>query len=81
MANDKIEYDGVVTEHNRNQWSVELRNGHIVSCHLKGKLRKFNIKVIVGDWVRVEMNPYDLNQGIINFRHMKEPPSEEGGGN
>jgi len=77
MANDKIEVDGVVTDHIRDQWTVELENGHAVKCHLKGKMRKFNIRVIVGDWVKVEMNPYDLGSGIISFRYQQKPEPEE----
>lgn len=78
MANDKIEYDGVVVEHNRNQWVVELLDGgHRVKCHLKGKLRKYHIRVIEGDYVRVEINPYDLATGIINYRYQQKPEKPE----
>lgn len=85
MANDKIELDGVVVEHNRNQWTVELRNGHEVRCHLKGKMRKFHIRVVVGDWVRVELDSYNLERGMISYRYQQEPvpedeSSEEGDG-
>lgn len=73
MANDKIEFDGEVVDHNRNQWTVQMDNGHLVKCHLKGKMRKHHIRVIVGDWVRVEINPYDLGTGIINFRYQQKP--------
>lgn len=39
-----------------------------VLAHLSGKLRRFSIKVLLGDYVRVELSPYDLNRGRIVFR-------------
>lgn len=48
---------------------VELGiNGHVIICHLCGKMRMNNIKVLVGDKVRVEMSPYDLGKGRISAR-------------
>ena len=47
---------------------VKLENGHIVTAHAAGKLRKNRIRVLQGDKVQVEMTPYDLTKGRINYR-------------
>jgi translation initiation factor IF-1 len=48
---------------------VELENGHTVLAYLSGKMRKYYIRVLLGDKVRVEMSPYDLTRGRITYRH------------
>jgi translation initiation factor IF-1 len=48
---------------------VELENGHIVTCVISGKIRKNNIRILVGDKVDVEMSAYDLTRGRISHRH------------
>ena len=47
---------------------VELENGHIVTAHISGKMRKNYIKILTGDSVQVELTPYDLSKGRITFR-------------
>lgn len=47
---------------------VELENGHIVTAHISGKMRKNYIKILTGDTVKVEVTPYDLSKGRITFR-------------
>lgn len=47
---------------------VELENKHKITAHLSGKMRMFNIRVIDGDKVTVEMSPYDLDRGRITYR-------------
>ncbi len=47
---------------------VELENGHRVLAHISGKLRKHFIKITVGDVVKMEMSPYDLNKARITYR-------------
>ena len=47
---------------------VQLENGHVVTAHTAGKLRKNRIRVLQGDNVTVEMTPYDLTKGRIIFR-------------
>ena len=49
-------------------FEVELENGHTVTAHAAGKLRKNRIRVLQGDNVTVEMTPYDLTKGRIIFR-------------
>ena len=65
-----IEIDGTVTESLGNaMFKVELENGHIVTAHISGKMRKHYIRILTGDKVRVEMTPYDLTKGRITFRN------------
>ena len=67
---DLIEMEGTVTEVLRNsRYRVELTNGHEISAYTAGKMRKFRIRVVTGDKVTIEMSPYDLTKGRINFRH------------
>ena len=66
---DLLEFKGKVTEILKNaQFRVLLDNGHIVTAHTAGKLRKNRIRVLQGDNVTVEMTPYDLTKGRIIFR-------------
>lgn len=53
------------------QFRVKLDNGHEIIAYLSGKMRKYYIRVILGDRVTVEMSPYDLTCGRITFRHRK----------
>ncbi|HEX6026240.1 MAG TPA: translation initiation factor IF-1 [Solirubrobacter sp.] len=66
----KLEIDGEVTEALPNLlFRVTLENGHEVLAHLAGKMRRFRIRVLPGDKVRVEVSPYDLNRGRIVYRY------------
>jgi len=67
---DMVELKGeVLTAQPNAQFQVKLENGHEVLCHISGKIRKNNIRILVGDAVDVEMSPYDLTKGRIVFRH------------
>jgi len=69
MADEKIEVEGIVVEALPNtQFMVELDNGHQVLAYLSGKMRKFYIRILLGDRVKVEMTPYDMNRGRITYR-------------
>ncbi len=69
MAKDVIRLNGEVTEALPNTlFRVELENGHQVLAHLSGKMRLHYIKVLPGDWVTVELTPYDLEKGRIATR-------------
>lgn len=70
MAKDeKIEVEGTVVEALPNtQFMVELENGHQVLAYLSGKMRKFYIRILLGDRVKVEMTPYDMDRGRITYR-------------
>ncbi len=66
---DHIEMEGKVTETLPNtMFRVELENGHVVTAHISGKMRKHYIRILTGDRVKVEMTPYDLTKGRITFR-------------
>ncbi|MCD2453273.1 translation initiation factor IF-1 [Methylicorpusculum oleiharenae] len=66
---DQIEMEGKVVETLPNtMFRVELENGHVVTAHISGKMRKHYIRILTGDKVKVEMTPYDLSKGRITFR-------------
>jgi len=66
---DKLEVEGKVVEALPNtQFLVELENGHRILAYLSGKMRKYYIRVLLGDKVKVEMSPYDLTRGRITYR-------------
>ena len=66
---DLLQFNGQVIELLKNaMFRVKLENGHMVTAHTAGKLRKNRIRVIQGDNVTVEVTPYDLTKGRIIFR-------------
>lgn len=66
---DHIELEGTVIETLPNtMFRVELENGHIITAHISGKMRKNYIRILTGDKVTVEMTPYDLTKGRITYR-------------
>ena len=66
---DLLEFKGMVMDLLPNaMFRVKLENGHTVTAHTAGKLRKNRIRVLQGDNVTVEMTPYDLTKGRIIFR-------------
>jgi translation initiation factor IF-1 len=72
MANkeEKLTLDGKVVEALPNTtFRVKLENGPEVLAYLSGKMRKYYIRVLLGDRVRVELSPYDLTKGRIVYRH------------
>ena len=70
MAKEEhIEMEGTVVETLPNtMFRVELENGHIVTAHISGKMRKHYIRIMTGDAVTVELTPYDLEKGRIVYR-------------
>ena len=75
---DKIETEGTITEALPNtQFRVELDNGHHVLAYLSGKMRKYYIRILLGDRVRVELSPYDLTRGRIVYRFKRSGQQEE----
>ncbi|HEX6979444.1 MAG TPA: translation initiation factor IF-1 [Alphaproteobacteria bacterium] len=73
MKEDLIEFDGTVLELLPDaRYRVRLENGHETLAYMSGKMKKHRIRVLVGDRVTVEMTPYDLTKGRINFRHKDE---------
>jgi translation initiation factor IF-1 len=75
---DKIEMEGTVIEAlPATQFRVRLDNGHEVLAYLSGKMRKYYIRVLLGDRVRVELSPYDLTRGRIVYRYKRVTQSEK----
>jgi len=70
MAKEEpIEMEGTVIDTLPNtMFRVELENGHVVTAHISGKMRKVHIRILTGDKVTVQMTPYDLSKGRITFR-------------
>jgi len=74
---EKIEVEGTVIEAlPATQFRVELDNGHEVLAYLSGKMRRYYIRILLGDRVRVELSPYDLSRGRITYRFKKRGPSQ-----
>ena len=66
---DVIEMQGTILDTLPNtMFKVELENGHVVTAHISGKMRKNYIRILTGDKVTVELTPYDLTKGRIVFR-------------
>ena len=70
MAKEEaIQMNGVVKETlPHTVFRVELENGHVITAHISGKMRKNYIRILTGDKVLVEISPYDLSKGRIVFR-------------
>ncbi|PCH59521.1 MAG: translation initiation factor IF-1 [Gammaproteobacteria bacterium] len=70
MAKEEhIEMEGTVVDTLPNtMFRVELDNGHIVTAHISGKMRKNYIRILTGDKVTVQVTPYDLSKGRIVYR-------------
>jgi len=70
MAEEAIVLEGKIVDTLPNtMFKVELENGHTVLAYLSGKMRKYYIRVLLGDKVKVEMSPYDLTRGRITYRY------------
>lgn len=66
---DVIEMQGTVRDTLPNTtFRVELENGHMITAHISGRMRKHYIRILTGDMVTVEMTPYDLSKGRITYR-------------
>jgi translation initiation factor IF-1 len=66
---DHIEMQGTIIDTLPNtMFRVELENGHIITAHISGRMRKNYIRILTGDKVKVELTPYDLTKGRIIFR-------------
>ena len=66
---DNIEMNGKIIDTLPNtMFRVELENGHVVTAHISGKMRKNYIRILTGDNVTVQLTPYDLSKGRIVFR-------------
>ncbi len=76
---EHIEMDGVVIDSMPNTtFKVKLENGHIVTAHISGRMRKHYIRILTGDLVTVELTPYDLSRGRITYRDVGKKKKVEG---
>ena len=73
MAKDEekaIEVEGTVVKGlPATMYKVQMENGHEILAHISGKMRKYFIKIAIGDRVKVELSPYDLTKGRITYRN------------
>lgn len=70
MAKDAIKMQGTIEKlHSMSEFDVLLENGVTVRGVVSGKMRKFNIRILPGDKVDLEISPYDLTKGRITYRH------------
>ena len=66
---DSFEMEGTVVDTLPNtMFRVELENGHVVTAHISGKMRKRVIRLTVGDRVKMQMSPYDVDKARIVYR-------------
>jgi translation initiation factor IF-1 len=76
---EKIEVEGTVIEAlPATQFRVRLDNDHTVLAYLSGKMRKYYIRILLGDRVKVELSPYDLTKGRITYRQRRRPTQSTG---
>ncbi len=69
---DLIELNGVVTELlPDSKFRVRLENDHVILAYISGKMVQNHIRILAGDKVKVEISPYDLSKGRINFRYIE----------
>ena len=77
---EKLEMEGTIVEALPNtMFRVRLDSGHEMLAYLSGKMRKYYIRVLLGDRVLVELSPYDLTRGRITFRHKAKGGMSEKG--
>jgi len=71
-SSEKIEMMGTVIEALKGlKFRVKLDNGHEIIAYLSGKMRRYHIRVLLGDRVKVEVSPYDLERGRIVYRYKR----------
>ena len=75
---ESIEMNGIVVDRLPNTvFKVKLENGHVVTAHISGRMRKHYIRILTGDQVKVELTPYDLTRGRIIYRDSGKKPAPE----
>jgi translation initiation factor IF-1 len=80
LKEDLIEMEGVVSEVlPDSRFRVTLDTGHDVMAYASGRMKKNRIRILAGDRVTLEMTPYDLTKGRINFRHKDDKASTPSG--
>ena len=75
---DQIEMEGAILETLPNtMFRVQLDNGHIITAHISGRMRKNYIRISKGDRVTVQITPYDLTKGRITYRGKENKENKE----
>lgn len=75
---DQIEIEGVVVDTLPNtMFRVQLDNGHLITAHISGRMRKNYIRISKGDRVTIQVTPYDLSKGRITYRGAKKDKEEK----
>jgi translation initiation factor IF-1 len=75
---EKLEMMGTVVEALKGtKFRVELDNGHEIIAYLSGKMRRYYIRILLGDRVKVELSPYDLDRGRITYRYKRKTKRPE----
>jgi len=75
---DLIKLEGIISEAlSGSHFSVKLANGRVLGAKLSGRLRRFHIRVLVGDRVTVGISPYDSSHGLILSREKIENPGNK----
>jgi translation initiation factor IF-1 len=70
VKEEAIVLEGTIVESLPNaMFKVQLENGHTVLGHISGKMRRYYIRILPQDKVRIELSPYDLSRGRITYRH------------
>ena len=70
VSKEVVEAEGTVVEALPNaMFRVELEHGHQVLAHISGKMRMYYIRILLGDRVKLELSPYDMNRGRIVYRY------------
>ena len=70
VKEEKVEVEGEVTESLRNGlFRIELDNGHQTTGYIAGRMRRYRIRILPGDRVKVELSAYDLDRGRIVYRY------------
>ena len=68
--NDAVEMDGTIIDAlPSSQFTVRLDNGHELLAYTGGRMRRFRIRILLGDRVKIEMSPYDLSRGRVSYRY------------
>ena len=77
-SQQKVTVEGTIIEALPNtQFRVELDNEHVVLAYISGKMRRYYIRILLGDRVRLELSPYDLERGRITYRFKRRTGSSE----
>ena len=65
---DRIEFEGVVVESNKDKFKVQINDNYFVTCTLSGKIRQNSVRILVGDKIVAEICKYDPSKGRIKYR-------------